>query len=86
LAIALEIGLTGDNITAARAHSLGLVNVIVPADRVLDVAVELAGRIARNGSTRPSGNEGIDAARRRQPAYGARSDIAQQCVVGSVIS
>ncbi|HEX4821282.1 MAG TPA: enoyl-CoA hydratase-related protein [Acidimicrobiales bacterium] len=49
LAVALEMGLTGDNITAERAYSLGLVNLVVPADRVLDAAVELAERIARNG-------------------------------------
>ena len=49
LAVALEMGLTGDNITAERAYALGLVNAVVPADRVLDAAVELAERIARNG-------------------------------------
>ncbi len=49
LAVALEIGLTGDRIDAARAFSFGLVNRVVPAARVLDEAVALATRIADNG-------------------------------------
>ena len=49
LAVALEIGLTGDRIDAARALSFGLVNRVVPADQVLDEAVALASRIAQNG-------------------------------------
>lgn len=49
LAVALEMALTGDNIDAERAYSLGLVNQVVPAGQVLDAAVGLAERIARNG-------------------------------------
>src|SRR5437667_8374383 len=49
LAIALEIGLTGDAIDAARAQALGLVNRVVPAGQVVDAAVELASKIAANG-------------------------------------
>jgi enoyl-CoA hydratase/carnithine racemase len=49
LAVALEMTLTGDTIDAARAFSLGLVNEVVPPDRVLDAAIALAERIARNG-------------------------------------
>ena len=45
LATALEIVMTGDPISAARAHELGLVNRVVPADRVLDEALTLAARI-----------------------------------------
>ena len=37
--------MTGDPITAARAHDLGLVNRVVPADRVVDEALALAERI-----------------------------------------
>jgi enoyl-CoA hydratase len=48
LAVALEIGMTGDTITAERAYQLGLVNRIVPVERVVDEAVALAERIARN--------------------------------------
>lgn len=49
LAIALEIGLTGDRIDAARALSYGLVNRVVPAESVLDEAIALATRVAENG-------------------------------------
>ena len=49
LAIALEIGLTGDPIDAPRALSLGLVNAVVPAAQVLPEARALAARIAANG-------------------------------------
>jgi enoyl-CoA hydratase/carnithine racemase len=49
LAVALEMTLTGDSIDAHRAHALGLVNEVVPADRVLEAAVALAERIVRNG-------------------------------------
>ena len=49
LAIALELTLTGDYVDAARAADLGLINKVVPADQVLDEAVALAERIAKNG-------------------------------------
>lgn len=49
LAVALELGLTGDLIDAARAADLGLVNQVVPAAEVLDAAVALGERIAANG-------------------------------------
>jgi enoyl-CoA hydratase len=49
LALALEMGLTGDPITASRAQEIGLVNRVVPADRVLPEAIALAERIAANG-------------------------------------
>ena len=48
LAIALELGLTGELITASRAGELGLVNRVVPGERVLDEALALAGAIAAN--------------------------------------
>ncbi|MFF2511374.1 enoyl-CoA hydratase-related protein [Streptomyces sp. NPDC058086] len=49
LAVALEMGLTGDPVTAAQAERAGLVNRAVPADRVREEALALAGRIAANG-------------------------------------
>jgi enoyl-CoA hydratase len=49
LAVALELTLTGDLISAARAQQLGLINQVVPADGVLDAALAMAARIARNG-------------------------------------
>ena len=49
LAVALELTLTGEYISAARAYELGLVNRVVPAGEVLDAAIDLAGTVARNG-------------------------------------
>jgi enoyl-CoA hydratase/carnithine racemase len=51
LATALEIVMTGDPIPAARAHQLGLVNRVVPAEAVVDEAVALAERILENSPT-----------------------------------
>jgi len=47
VAKALEICLTGDNVTGAEARRLGLVNVAVPAGEVVKAAEELATRILR---------------------------------------
>jgi enoyl-CoA hydratase len=49
LAVALELTLTGDLIDASRAALLGLINQVVPPAEVLEAAVALAERIARNG-------------------------------------
>lgn len=49
LGVALEMTLTGDAISAARAYDLGLVNAVVPPDAVLETAVAMAERIAANG-------------------------------------
>jgi enoyl-CoA hydratase len=49
LAVALEMGLTGEPVTAERAREIGLVNRVVPADRVRAEALALAARIAGNG-------------------------------------
>jgi enoyl-CoA hydratase len=48
LAAALEIGLTGDPISADRAYQLGLVNRVVPLSELLDEACALAGTVAAN--------------------------------------
>lgn len=48
LGVALEMTLTGDAITADRAHELGLVNEVVAPEEVLSAALALAGRIAAN--------------------------------------
>lgn len=47
-AIAMELALTGDPIDAARAMELGLINRVVPADRLMDEALALADTIAEN--------------------------------------
>jgi enoyl-CoA hydratase len=48
LAVAYEMALTADPIDATRAYELGLVNRVVPGDQVLDEAIALAERIAKN--------------------------------------
>ena len=48
LPLALELGLTGDLIDAARAHAVGLVNRVVPGPQVLSEAIGLAEAIAAN--------------------------------------
>jgi enoyl-CoA hydratase len=47
--IAMELALTGDTITAERAHELGLVNRLAERGAALDAALELAAAIAANG-------------------------------------
>jgi enoyl-CoA hydratase len=48
--LALELAVAAP-VTAQRAYEMGLLNRVVPADQVLDVAVGLAEAIARNGPT-----------------------------------
>ena len=48
LTIAYEMALTADPIDAQRAYELGLVNRVVPGNQVLDAAIALAERIAKN--------------------------------------
>ena len=47
-AVALELALTGEPIDAQRAYQIGLVNKVVPADRLMDEALALAETIAAN--------------------------------------
>ena len=47
--IAMELALTGDTLSAERAHHLGLVNVLAEPGQALAAAIELAERIAANG-------------------------------------
>lgn len=49
LAVALELAMTGDPIDVSEAQQRGLINKVVPADRVVDEAVALAERVAANG-------------------------------------
>jgi enoyl-CoA hydratase len=48
-AIAMELALTGDNLSAQRAHELGLVSVLTEPGKALDGAIELAEKITANG-------------------------------------
>lgn len=47
-ALAMEMLLTGEPVDAGTALRAGLVSRVVPADRLLEEALRLAGRIARN--------------------------------------
>lgn len=47
--VAMELMLSGQPIDATEAHRVGLVNRIVPADRLMSEAMALARRIAANG-------------------------------------
>src|SRR3546814_17274360 len=47
--IAMEIILTGDMLTAERAHGYGLVNRLTEPGKALDAALELARVIVANG-------------------------------------
>jgi len=59
LAVALELTVLGEPITAARAHELGLVNRVVPAEQVLDVAMAMADRIIANSPTAVRGGRAL---------------------------
>lgn len=48
LAMALEIALTADHVSAARAYEMGLVNRVVPGTMVVATAVALAERISQH--------------------------------------
>jgi enoyl-CoA hydratase len=49
LGVAMEMALTGDPISAERAHALGLVNRVTEPGGAVDAALELAAAIAHNG-------------------------------------
>ncbi|MFM8626355.1 MAG: enoyl-CoA hydratase-related protein [Actinomycetota bacterium] len=49
LAVALEMGLTGDPIDAHRAATLGLINQVVPAADLMTAARAMAARVTTNG-------------------------------------
>lgn len=46
---AMEVLLTGEPMSAEEAHRIGLINEIVPADRLLERAEEIAVMISKNG-------------------------------------
>lgn len=64
-AIAMEIMMSGEFFTADRAYEIGLVNKVVPAAELEEIALAKARRIARNGPiavqrVKESVREGID--------------------------
>lgn len=48
-AIAMELALTGENLSAERAHELGLVSALAEPGGALDAAIALAEKITANG-------------------------------------
>jgi enoyl-CoA hydratase len=56
--LAMEMALTGDPITAERAHELGLVNILT-AGPAIEGARELASRIAANGPLAVIASKGV---------------------------
>ncbi len=48
-AVAMQLLLTGEPIDAERAYDIGLINKVVPADKLMDEALALADRLCRNG-------------------------------------
>jgi enoyl-CoA hydratase len=48
-AVAMELALTGDNLSAERAQELGLVSVLTEPGKALDGAIALAEKITANG-------------------------------------
>ncbi|MGO9320756.1 MAG: crotonase/enoyl-CoA hydratase family protein [Solirubrobacteraceae bacterium] len=47
--VVMELALTGDTMPAERFHELGVVNSLAEPGAAVEVALELAGRLARNG-------------------------------------
>ncbi|MGV0851790.1 crotonase/enoyl-CoA hydratase family protein [Mycolicibacterium phlei] len=47
--LAMELALTGESITAVRAHELGMVNVLAEPGKALEAAIEFAQKITANG-------------------------------------
>ena len=48
MAVATEVMLTAEPISAQRCLQLGMINSVVPEDKVLDAALDLAARIVKN--------------------------------------
>ena len=48
-AVAMELLLVGDNLSAERAYDIGLINKIVPKEELMDAAMKVAEKICLNG-------------------------------------
>jgi enoyl-CoA hydratase len=78
---AKELIFTGDMVDAQTAHSIGLVNQVVPVDQLMNVCMELANKIASKGPVavklaKKVINEGIEARLDEGSAYETR-DFAE---------
>lgn len=86
VAKAKEMIFTGDMVDAQTAHSIGLVNQVVPADQLMNVCMELANKIASKGPTAVKMakrviNQGIEAHLEEGSAYETR-DFAECFATG----
>jgi enoyl-CoA hydratase len=90
LAVAPELGMVGEPMSAERAFQLGLVNRLVPAADAVAVATELARKMAENGPVavrttralmRRTYEQGVPAAREASVAVrdspGVRAEMAE---------
>ncbi|MGB6246052.1 crotonase/enoyl-CoA hydratase family protein [Gordonia sp. (in: high G+C Gram-positive bacteria)] len=87
---ALELALTGDGIEAQTALDWGLVNRVVPAEQVLDAALELARKIAENAPlsvqyTKQAMYRTQTALSEWDPAWGAEDPWAVNEVLGAKV-
>lgn len=86
VAKAKEMIFTGNMVDAQTAHSIGLVNQVVPADQLMNVCMELANKIASKGPTavkmaKRAINQGIEARLEEGSAYETR-DFAECFATG----
>jgi enoyl-CoA hydratase len=58
-AVAMELALTGETITAERSAELGLINRLAEPGKALEVALELAGEIAANAPLATAASKSI---------------------------
>ena len=73
-AIAMELALTGENLSAERAHDLGLVNLLAEPGSALDAAIGLAETHQRQ---RPAGGGRDQAHHRRGARLEPRGDVEE---------
>jgi enoyl-CoA hydratase len=85
LAVALELGLTGERLSAERGLALGLVNRVVAAEHVLGEAIALAAQVAGNAPLAVQATKDLMLASAYADAgvLWARVDEARQRVFGS---
>ena len=91
LAVALELGMVGEPMSAERAFQLGLVNRLVPAAGAVAVATELARKMAENGPVavrmtralmRRTYEQGVPAAREASAAVRDSPDVRAEMAEG----
>lgn len=78
--LAMELALTGDFISAARAYEIGLINEVVPSGQAVAGAKKLAGRIAGNGPLAVAASKKIlreSSAWEKDKIWGLQDDITK---------